>query len=238
MRPKTLRSVCLLLLGIRRAILEGDIDKALDRTKTSYPQVLEANEQVHFRLRCRKFIEMIRREAETNLVGAGGPKGTANIRNGHRQPPAVEDMELDEDMEDLDGAQDQQEDLTEDALRYGQTLLYEYKDDDRAEVHQALNEIFGLMAYGNPLKEPKAAHLLDRKGRVAVAEELNSAILRESLPSRFSHTLKTDDRTPRISWQVIPRGVGEYVCTDVRPARRPGRDGRPRGVRHPAERYR
>lgn len=175
------RSSCLLLLGIRRAILEGDIDKALDRTKASYPQVLEVNEQVHFRLRCRKFIEMIRREAETNLVGAGGPKGTANVsgRNGHRQPASVEDMELDEDMEDLDGAQDQQ-DLTEDALRYGQTLQYEYRDDDRTEVHQALNEIFGLMAYENPLKEPKVAHLLDRKGRVAVAEELNSAILRES----------------------------------------------------------
>ncbi|KAG8158624.1 hypothetical protein KVR01_011746 [Diaporthe batatas] len=164
--------------SIRRAILEGDIDKALDRTKASYPQVLEVNEHVHFRLRCRKFIEMIRREAETNLVGAGGPKGTAHIsgKNGHRQPPAVEDMELDEEMEDMDGAHDQQ-DLTEDALRYGQTLQHEYRDDDRTEVHQALNEIFSLMAYENPLKEPKVAHLLDRKGRVAVAEELNSAIL-------------------------------------------------------------
>jgi hypothetical protein len=127
---------------------------------------------------------MIRREAETNLVGAGGPKGnhaTANIsgNNGHSQPPAVEDMELDEDMEDLDGAQGQQ-DLTEDALLYGQTLQDEYQGDERREVHAALNEIFGLMAYPNPLKEPKVAHLLDRKGRVAVAEELNSAILRES----------------------------------------------------------
>lgn len=181
----------LTLIGIRRAILEGDIDKALKHTKASYPQVLEENEQVHFRLRCRKFIEMIRREAETNLVGAGGPKGnhaTPNIsgNNGHAQPPAVEDMELDEDMEDLDGAQGQR-DLTQDALLYGQTLQAEYLGDERREVHTALNEIFGLMAYPNPLKEAKVAHLLDRKGRVAVAEELNSAILRESLlPHLFS----------------------------------------------------
>ncbi|KAG6358743.1 hypothetical protein INS49_012262 [Diaporthe citri] len=166
--------------SIRRAILEGDIDKALKHTKASYPQVLEENEQVHFRLRCRKFIEMIRREAETNLVGAGGPKGnhaTANVsgHNGHSQPPAV-DMELDEDMEDLDGAAGQR-DLTQDALLYGQTLQAEYLGDERREVHAALNEIFGLMAYPNPLKEAKVAHLLDRKGRVAVAEELNSAIL-------------------------------------------------------------
>ncbi|KKY31987.1 putative ran-binding protein [Diaporthe ampelina] len=165
--------------SIRRAILEGDIDKALKHTKASYPQVLEENEQVHFRLRCRKFIEMIRREAETNLVGAGGPKGnhsTSHIsgNNGHAQPRAVEDMELDEDLEDLDGAQ---RDLTQDALLYGQTLQAEYLGDERREVHTALNEIFGLMAYPNPLKEAKVAHLLDRKGRVAVAEELNSAIL-------------------------------------------------------------
>ncbi|KAK7698709.1 hypothetical protein SLS64_012320 [Diaporthe eres] len=167
--------------SIRRAILEGDIDKALKHTKSSYPQVLEENEQVHFRLRCRKFIEMIRREAETNLVGAGGPKGnhaTANVsgHNGHSQPPAVEDMELDEEMEDLDGAAGQR-DLTQDALLYGQTLQAEYVGDERREVHAALNEIFGLMAYPNPLKEATVAHLLDRKGRVAVAEELNSAIL-------------------------------------------------------------
>lgn len=170
--------------------MEGDIDKALKHTKASYPQVLEENEQVHFRLRCRKFIEMIRREAETNLVGAGGPKGNhANVNisgnNGHTQPPAVEDMELDEDMEDLDGAAGQR-DLTQDALLYGQTLQAEYRGDERREVHSALNEIFGLMAYPNPLKEPKVAHLLDRKGRVAVAEELNSAILREFSWSHFS----------------------------------------------------
>ena len=190
--PKTNNSAPVHLLtlpGIRRAILEGDIDKALKHTKASYPQVLEENEQVHFRLRCRKFIEMIRREAETNLVGAGGPKGnhsTPHIsgNNGHAQPRAVEDMELDEDLEDLDGAQ---RDLTQDALLYGQTLQAEYLGDERREVHTALNEIFGLMAYPNPLKEAKVAHLLDRKGRVAVAEELNSAILREScLPHLFS----------------------------------------------------
>lgn len=180
-----------MVAGIRRAILEGDIDKALKHTKASYPQVLEENEQVHFRLRCRKFIEMIRREAETNLVGGGGPKGnhaTVNLsgNNGHSQPPAVEDMELDEDMEDMDGAAGQR-DLTQDALLYGQTLQAEYLGDERREVHAALNEIFGLMAYPNPLKEAKVAHLLDRKGRVAVAEELNSAILREfSLPLLFA----------------------------------------------------
>ncbi|KUI74076.1 Ran-binding protein 10 [Cytospora mali] len=164
---------------IRRAILEGDIDKAIKHTNLCYAHVLEENEQVYFRLRCRKFIELIRREAEMNMVGGGGPKGThavAASNNGHGQSLPGEDMELDEEMEDLDTSLDVR-DLAQDALQYGQALQAEFADDERKEVRAALKDIFGLMAYQNPLKESKLSYLLDRKGRVAVAEELNSAIL-------------------------------------------------------------
>ncbi|THW69681.1 SPRY-domain-containing protein [Aureobasidium pullulans] len=46
---------------IRAAILEGDIDKALKCTTTYYPHVLERDENrdIYFKLRCRKFIEMM-----------------------------------------------------------------------------------------------------------------------------------------------------------------------------------
>lgn len=156
--------------------MEGDIDKALKHTNAYYPQVLKENEQVYFRLKCRKFIEMIRREAEINLVG-----GDKRVHNGHSHPPQAEDMEVDEDMDDLEGQMDNggSGDLTQVALLYGQSLQAEYAGDERREVRTALEEIFSLMAYQNPLKESKVAHLLERKGRVAVAEELNSAILRE-----------------------------------------------------------
>lgn len=135
---------------------------------------------MYFRLKCRKFIELIRHEAEINLVG-----GEKRKQNGHNRPPvgagAGEDMELDDDMEDLDGGVHKPSgDLTEDALMYGQSLQAEYAGDERRGVRTALEEIFSLMAYQNPLKEAKVAYLLERKGRVAVAEELNSAILRES----------------------------------------------------------
>lgn len=116
-----------------------------------------------------------------NLVGGGGPKGTHAVtasNNGHVQPPPGEDMELDEEMEDLDASSDVH-DLAQYALQYGQALQAEFADDERKEVRAALKDIFGLMAYQNPLKESKLSYLLDRKGRVAVAEELNSAILRE-----------------------------------------------------------
>lgn len=67
--------------------------------------------------------------------------------------------------------------LEQEMLEYGQTLGAEYADDQRKEVSKALGEIWALVAYANPLKEPKVSHLLDTKGRGAVAEELNSAIL-------------------------------------------------------------
>ncbi|KAF2430028.1 SPRY-domain-containing protein [Tothia fuscella] len=49
---------------IRASILDGDIDRALKLINIYYPTVLSANEPIYFKLRCRKFIEMIRHCAE------------------------------------------------------------------------------------------------------------------------------------------------------------------------------
>ncbi|KAI9167714.1 Ran-binding protein [Paramyrothecium foliicola] len=161
---------------IRRAIMEGDIDRALKYTNAYYPQVLRDNEQVDFRLRCRKFIEMVRKAAQLNVAGESGRS------NGH--DAGTQEMELDEgatwteNMETDSGAHEAEvQKLERDMLEYGQALQAEYQDDTRKEVTQALNDIWALVAYKNPLKEPTVSHLLDRKGRTAVAEELNSAIL-------------------------------------------------------------
>ena len=131
-----------------------------------YPGVLPNNENVHFKLLCRKFIEMVRREAESNM--AGGSRRS----KGHPQ-----DMEID-DMDVEDGPVKNLE-MASEALIFGQKLAAEYSNDPSEEVRRALHDIFSLMAYANPLKEKDVAHLLDRKGRAVVAEELNSAILRK-----------------------------------------------------------
>lgn len=68
--------------------------------------------------------------------------------------------------------------LLSETLAYGQALQAEFKDDQRREVAKALEEIFALMAYTDPLSEKEVAHLIDPIGRVVVAEDLNSAILR------------------------------------------------------------
>ncbi|KAJ0159277.1 Ran-binding protein 9 [Colletotrichum tanaceti] len=167
---------------IRRAVLEGDIDRALKHTNAFYPQVLKDNEQVYFRLRCRKFIEMVRTAAEMRAASE------TKKSNGHNVDIGAQAMDLDANGTE-NGAWDQMdtEDSTEvpldineleiATLQYGQELHAEFKDDPRREVTKHLADIYALLAYANPLKEKDVVHLLDRKGRLAVAEELNSAIL-------------------------------------------------------------
>ena len=67
--------------------------------------------------------------------------------------------------------------LMEETLLYGRDLAAEFKDDPRREVKKALDDVFALMAYKDPFSSKDVCHLLDPSGRVAVAEELNSAIL-------------------------------------------------------------
>ncbi|KAI5860248.1 SPRY domain-containing protein [Durotheca rogersii] len=161
---------------IRRAILEGDIEKAVNYTYTYYPHVLDENDDVSFKLQCRTFIEMVRKSAEVNYP-------SSKKSNGHAFDDVLGTMDVDEngfaDRMDEDGVESQadQDDLLVKTIQYGQALQAKFKDDPRREVSRTLNEVFSLLAYSNPLHVKEIAHLLDRKGRVAVAEELNSAIL-------------------------------------------------------------
>ncbi|KAI0470739.1 SPRY domain-containing protein [Xylariaceae sp. FL0804] len=162
---------------IRRAILEGDIDNALELTSEHYPKVLNKHGHVYFKLKCRKFIEMVRKSAESS--NAGGKKS-----NGHSYDEYIpNEMDLDENgfsdkmEEDMSDLQQGGGDLTIETIAYGQALQAEFKDDPRREVAKTLEDVFALLAYPNPLQVQEIAPLLDRKGRTAVAEELNSTIL-------------------------------------------------------------
>src|SRR5262249_912506 len=44
---------------IRNCILAGEIDEAIALTESLYPGVLEDKDLIYFRLRCRRFIEMM-----------------------------------------------------------------------------------------------------------------------------------------------------------------------------------
>jgi len=180
--------------GIRTSILDGDVDKALKYTNAYYPHVLKDNENVYFRLRCRKFIEMIRRGAEMHNSSTTNGSKKSNGHNGDWYDDIINhDMDLDDhhsqsnnwDRMDTEETVDNQLDyqnLLQDTLVYGQVLQAEFKNDPRREVSKALEDAFALMAYQDPLNAKEVAHLLDPSGRVTVAEELNSAILCKSAP--------------------------------------------------------
>ncbi len=174
-------------LGIRTAVLDGDVDKALKYTNAYYPNVLKDNESIYFRLRIRKFIEMIRQAAEIREGSINGKKS-----NGHGSDwyddVINHDMELDDapvtsngwDKMDTEGPDDSQVNYSKmlsDTMTYGTILQAEFQDDPRREVQKALGDTFALLAYEDPINSKEVSHLLKREGRVAVAEELNSAIL-------------------------------------------------------------
>ncbi|KAH0550885.1 hypothetical protein GP486_007751 [Trichoglossum hirsutum] len=179
-------------LGIRTAILEGDIDKALKYTNAYYPTVLRDNEQIYFRLRCRKFIEMSRQCSELLTLARSSPKHSDSLDGLHNDlyddDVFEQEMELDDQVQngsDWDRMETEEGDahmryknLTEETLHYGQLLQSEFRGDGRKEVKRALEETFSLLAYEDP-KNSVVAHLLEPSGRVPVAEELNSAILGE-----------------------------------------------------------
>ncbi|KAH6655534.1 SPRY domain-containing protein [Truncatella angustata] len=167
---------------IRRAILDGDIDKAFKYANLYYPNVLKDNEQVYFRLRCRKFIEKVWRSS----CLSNHEKISSKKSNGHAVDDNLNEMDLDEDdYSDQMDTQDTPELVSEEAvtaslnetIAYGCELQEEFKDDSRREVRKTLQDVFSLMAYTNPPKEKDLAHFFTRKARATVAEELNSAIL-------------------------------------------------------------
>lgn len=206
----------LMLAEIRASILEGDIDKAFKHTTAYYPHVLEDNPEIVFRLKCRKYVEMIRLCSELQNPTPSSNENsntfpTKSISNGHTDV-FEDDMEVDEENDDendgdsfqmtnTSNGDDQAEgeegyhsitpdpakydELLQEAMSYGQTLMREYRDEKR-EYKKTLEDIFSLIAYDDA-KASVHGHLLETGGRVLVAEELNSAILGNNT---FANTLR------------------------------------------------
>lgn len=182
---------------IRRAILDGDIDKALKYTHTFYPLVLQdkRNEDIYFQLRCRKFVEMMRRYSELQVAGTAesGSNGhddsldnqmelddqlnRESMRQNLQHVPAEEDVDMETSTSSLpkSGLMKSNDYLTA-ALQYGQELQAEFGGDNRPATKEKLREMFAIMAYVDP-RESIVGGLLDKRGRVSIAEGVNGAIL-------------------------------------------------------------
>ena len=201
-----------LLVEIRAAILDGDIDKALKYTNAYYPKVLGDYPHIQFKLRCRKFLEMMRHQSSSDLSTStaakrGKPGVSSNGVTDSTNAAAAaggggggfgQEMEVDDgegwleptdgmDTDDPEAAAKFQMLLTE-AVQYGQQLRMDYPGDEHGGNKRMLDDIFSLVAYPDPRRSVHG-HYLDPAGRVAVAEELNSAILGAFLSLSLSLSL-------------------------------------------------
>ncbi|KFY70447.1 hypothetical protein V498_10345, partial [Pseudogymnoascus sp. VKM F-4517 (FW-2822)] len=180
---------------IRIAVLNGDVDSALQLTEAHYPKVFEEDEDIYFRLQCRKFIEMIHRGAEIRArASAGRSNGHSDYTDAY-DDMVNQDMELDHphehggfDQMDTDGGgngggasngavHDDYDRLLEETINFGKAISAEFAHDKRRSTQRALQDAFALLAYEDPGNSPDVAHHLSLHRRVTLAEDLNSAIL-------------------------------------------------------------
>lgn len=167
--------------------MEGDIDKALKHTKAYYSKVLENYPHIHFKLRCRKFLEMMRQASELSTESNSAQKRRRTDSPGPDEHAVFDqEMELDDgEGWNGDGMDTEEPNVTEhnnlltEAVQYGQQLSMDFPSDENGGDKKMLDDIFSLVAYPDP-KRSVHGHYLDPAGRLAVAEELNSAILGES----------------------------------------------------------
>lgn len=140
--------------------MAGDVDGALNSTTSTFPTVLEREQGLMlFKLRCRKFIELI-------LIAADALKRTREERaDGPPQRTLIASTET------------AQIPLTN-ALTYGQQLELDYRDDTRPEIATYLKKTFSVVAYEDPLSVAgEVGKIAGQESRNALAMEMNEAIL-------------------------------------------------------------
>ncbi|KAF8891559.1 hypothetical protein CPB85DRAFT_1230716 [Mucidula mucida] len=168
---------------IVQSVMSGDLDTAISETQIHHPAVLDADEGLMlFKLRCRKFIELIMETVELKKV--------LHSRRSRNDDDIVDGMDVDGDVSmDVDdgyshgGASPnptaRYETALSDAISYGQTLRNDYKSDHRAEVKSIFMKTFGIVAFEDPRDAGgEVAEVVGHEARVALANELNQAILR------------------------------------------------------------
>ena len=189
---------------IVNAVVTGNVDLAISETAKYHPLVLEAEAGLMlFRLRCRKFVELVLEASELKK------------KRKAEQVDKVASMEVD-DMEDMDWVGMEIDDelrehsdagysngfvgpptsvglgkrrestttLVEQALNraiaYGQSLANDYKADARPEVKQLFKRTFAIVAWDDPREAGGVvAEVVSPEARISLANELNQAILSE-----------------------------------------------------------
>lgn len=213
---------------IVQSVTVGDIDTALTETRAYFPLVLEAGAGIMlFKLRCRKFVELVLEAAELKKKMRAeecgmtiGPAIYDDAQNSNGTKFFADGMDM--DVDDEEHLETGMRNLTngnasssrieipaaigrkpspsnsvpvnlaaeaaiqygaalEKAVIYGQELETDYKH--RSEVRAIFKRTSVIMAYYDPLEAGgDAAAVAGQSARVALATELNQAILRKHIP--------------------------------------------------------
>ncbi|KAI9480498.1 MAG: concanavalin A-like lectin/glucanase domain-containing protein [Benjaminiella poitrasii] len=178
---------------IRRAVLEGDIDRVFQKCSDYYPDLLENNPMLAFRLKCRRFMEMVKRVQQKPVQHNGeyeakslqvATTSSSKRSNGHLEQN--EDTSLHgkkikkQKIADNNDSQDAllETRLFAEVMAYGNKLKEEYAEEAKANmfIRTELLAAFSTLAYTD-LSDPAVSYLFEPSYIEYVASELNSAIL-------------------------------------------------------------
>uniref|UniRef100_D8QKH9 B30.2/SPRY domain-containing protein n=2 Tax=Schizophyllum commune (strain H4-8 / FGSC 9210) TaxID=578458 RepID=D8QKH9_SCHCM len=212
--------------GIVKAVNEGDIERAIEQTRAHYPGVLDADDGIMlFKLRCRRFVEMILEAAEEKkrAVAEGAVDGAVGSFDTLDDDDEEDDsMDIDEGATALNGGSSSESTMSaheralQAALLYGRALWNDYKRDPRPEVRALSERTFGIVAFDDPLEAGGiAAEVAGHAARTELGNELNQAILK-SQGSPAHPPLEMLFRQVSACVQELGLlGVGEAAFADV-----------------------
>ncbi|CAO0797610.1 unnamed protein product [Mucor circinelloides] len=178
---------------IRKAIFDGDIDHVFKLCDEFYPNVLENNPMILFKLKCRKFIEMIKQaHKQVDQVPHDAMNHDATLSEEEAQSLQISESTPSIPIKrttrsSLLNSQHKnkkqkiaREDLSlfVDGLAYGVNLKKAYAAEAKSNkaIAAELESASSILAYTD-LTHPKVAPLFETRRIETVASQLNSAIL-------------------------------------------------------------
>ncbi|KAI9682940.1 MAG: Ran-binding protein 9 [Trizodia sp. TS-e1964] len=146
---------------IRTSIINGDIDLALELLEEHFPSVLNENHMMHFRLKCRKFIDMVFHWADMK-----------HLRKKELDENVEHAMDIDDSGESADDAISQ---LFNEYIAYGKQLFIDHHQGTEEEKKLLIDTAF-ILSEDDP-KTSEIGHLFSPSLRIGLSEDVNSLIL-------------------------------------------------------------
>ncbi|KAG8781976.1 hypothetical protein FRC15_007787 [Serendipita sp. 397] len=171
---------------IMKAIVQGDIETALSLMTSIYPTSLAYDDGIiHFKLRCRRFVELILEayEAKRRLSKGVEAHSRDGVGMGNVASEGTFAMDLDEDEQSITSPVSAASVTSLWALNgsASTSLQNDWDHDQRQLVKDQLSRTLGLVAYEELYTDTSIQDLVSSEARAQLAHEVNQAILATSM---------------------------------------------------------